>query len=337
MRILKRMDNCMGSFLNEEKPVVLGVDIGATKILVGYVESDGIVPLSRRYVIDRSNRGSTIASIKKAITDFLEIPWSMHPPLAIGVGLPGLINATAGTWEQATNLPITSPVNLAAQLIEIYKLPVALDNDVHAATLAELHLGAGLQTRDFIYLNVGTGISTGIVCNGQLVRGANNCAGEFGHTSVDMNGVACECGGHGCLEPIASGGGILAQIRTLLPAYPTSSLGKLLEPDQLTASLVFHAADNGDSLAIEVSERAVKTLGFALINLITLLNPSLIICGGGVMADGWMIRKVDNYIATHALPFVYQSLHGIVLSELKADQVGLLGASILAWKSIGKT
>jgi len=327
----------MESNMHTEKPVVLGVDVGATKILVGYVESDGIVPLSRRYAIDRSSRVSTIASIETAITDFLEIPWSMYPPLAIGVGLPGLIDATTGTWAQATNLPITSPVNLAAQLKENFKLPVALDNDVHAATLAELHLGAGRKTRDFIYLNVGTGISTGIVFNGQLVRGANNCAGEFGHTSVDMNGVACECGGHGCLEPIASGGGILAQVRALLPEYPTSCLGKLFKLDQLTASLVFYAANNGDLLGIEVSERAVRTLGFALINLIILLNPSLIICGGGVMADGWMIRQLDNYIAAHALPFVYHSLQGIVLSELKADQVGLLGASILAWKSIGKT
>jgi len=326
----------MESKMQEVKPVVLGVDVGATKILVGYIDSDGTVPLSRRYTIERSNRVSTIASIKTAITDFLEIPCCAQSPQAIGVGLPGLVDAITGTWMQATNLPITSPVDLTAQLRENFKLPVAIDNDVHAATLAELHLGSGCKTRDFIYLNVGTGISAGLVCNGQLVRGANNCAGEFGHTSVDMNGVACECGSHGCLEPIASGGGILAQVRALLPEFPTSYLRNFLKPDQLTASLVFQAADNGDPLAIEVSERAIKTLGFALINLIVLLNPSLIICGGGVMVDGWMIKQLDNYIAVHALPFVYQSLQGIVLSTLKADQVGLLGASILAWKSIGK-
>jgi glucokinase len=310
------------------EPVVIGVDVGATKILVGAVTQAGDILASQRSQIDGETQATTLRSIEASIEDFLQA-WDGSMPLAIGVGLVGQTDPKAGTWLEAMNLPIKSPVPLGKQLSDRHGIPVALDNDVHAATLAEMRWGLGKESTDFIYLNVGTGISAGLVFNGQLLRGADNYAGELGHTVVQPDGPLCPCGRRGCLEPIASGGGMLARVHEGLINFPNSTLHS--QTEHLTAHSIFTAADYGDPLAMKISSDAMQALSTALTNLVNLLNPEWIIYGGGTLSDGWLIKRVHVNVESQPLLMTRKSLKGILPSRLNPDQVSLLGAACLAW------
>ena len=310
------------------EPVVIGVDVGATKILVGAVTQAGDILASRHFQINSETQVTTLRSIEASIEDFMQ-EWDGLIPLAMGVGLVGQTDPKAGIWLEAMNLPIRSPVPLAEQLSDLYKVPVALDNDVHAAAMAELRWGIGKESTDFIYLNAGTGIAAGLVFNGQLLRGTENYAGELGHMVIQPDGPLCPCGRHGCLEPIASGGGMLAHVQERLIDFPNSILHT--QPEPLTTHHIFTAADAGDPLAIKISNDAVKALSIALINLVNLLNPEWIVYGGGTLSDGWLIERVRVDIESRSLLMTRKSLKGILPSRLNPDQVGLLGAACLAW------
>jgi glucokinase len=317
------------------EPVCLGLDMGGTKILAGMVSVEGKILHSQRFPMDRTSQASTLASLHAVLSGFLPT-WDHEPPRAAGVGLPGHIDRFNGVWVQAMSLPISQPIALAVQIQAEYGLPAALDNDVHAATLAELRWGAGCETNDFLYLNVGTGLAAGIVANGQLVRGAVNYAGEIGHMRVEPDGELCVCGQRGCLETLASGGGILAQVRKRLPDNPDSTLAKM-DGSKLTTESVFRAAaETNDPLAVSVTERAIHALGIAFVNLVNIMNPEKIIYGGGVVSDGWLMSRVSEFVLENSLPVAKQSLEGIVPSTLNPEQVGLLGAASLAWASIEK-
>ena len=308
--------------------VVIGVDVGATKILTGAVTRDGQVVASRRSPMDSGTQTSTLQSIDAALGDFLH-QWKGSRPLAIGVGLVGQIDPKTGIWLEAMNLPIKTSIPLGKRLSDQHGLPISLDNDVHAATLAEMRWGIGAESADFIYLNVGTGISAGLVFNGQLLRGSTNYAGELGHMVVLSNGPLCPCDRRGCVEPIASGGGMLNRVQEQLINFPDSTLHR--NNEVLTAHSIFSAADAGDPLAIKISSDAVQALSIALVNLVNLLNPEWIVYGGGTLSDGWLIERVRPHVETEPLRMTRRSLKGILPSRLDPGQVGLLGAACLAW------
>ena len=309
------------------EPVVIGVDVGATKILVGTVTQTGEILDSCRSPVHGESQTSTLQSIEEAIDVFIQ-NWHGSQPLGIGIGLVGQIDPKTGTWLEAMNLPIRSPVPLGRQFRDRFDVPIALDNDVHAGTLAEIRWGMGKESADFIYLNVGTGISTGLVFNGRLLRGAENYAGEFGHTVVQPDGPLCPCGRRGCVEPIASGGGLLSRAQELFVDFPDSTL-RTTQP--LSAHSIFAAADAGDPLAIKLSTDAVQALSIGLINLVNLLNPEWVVYGGGTLSDGWLMERVRLNMESQPLPMTRKSLKGILPSQLNPSQVGLLGAACLAW------
>ena len=315
------------------EPVVIGVDVGATKILVGAVTRSGEVVASRRSEVNGDTRATTIQSIKTAIEQFLQ-GWKGSRPIGMGIGLVGQTDPSTGIWLEAMNLPITEPVDLGEELSSQHGIPVALDNDVHAATLAEMRWGIGKDSHDFIYLNVGTGIASGLVFNGQLLRGTQNYAGELGHMVVQPDGPLCPCGRRGCVERIASGGGMLARVRELQLDFPDSSLH--VQRESLSAHSIFIAAEAGDSLGIKIANDAIQALSIALTNLVNLLNPEWIVYGGGTLSDGWLIARVRIPVETQPLLMTRNSLKGILPSRLSPGQVGLLGAACLAW-DIGAT
>ncbi len=164
------------------------------------------------------------------------------------------------------------------------------------------------------------------------MRGAANYAGELGHLPVLPDGPPCTCGQRGCLETLASGGGILERVRDQLPAWPASALAQA--KTTLTAADVFKAADSGDTLALSIIEDAVLALSAALIGLVNLLNPGLVVYGGGTLADGWLMGRVRPQVEQRLLPAARRALSGILPSPLHPDQVGLLGAACLAWNLV---
>jgi glucokinase len=284
--------------------------------------------------MDRSTQDSSVYSIQKAIDDFVNNSVMDVKPLSIGIGLVGHVDSVNGIWLHSLNIPISKSVPLAEIVGRQFNMPVALDNDVHAATLAELRLGAGKKTDNFIFMNVGTGISTGIVCDGRIIHGSSNCAGEAGHMYVGPGNDECICGSSGCLEPISSGGGMIKQAKSVLHKYPDSVLNDLDSKGMLVSSTIFQAAKDGDKLAVLIAQKAVKGLATALVSLTNLLNPEMIVFGGGVFKDMWLIDLLREYVYKLALSQSANALKSIQPSTLDVEYVGLLGSSFLAWDSV---
>ncbi|WP_145950159.1 ROK family protein [Paenibacillus sp. Y412MC10] len=313
-----------------EPEVALGIDVGGTKILVGYVTKSGQMLSSQSYRMDRTTQASSLDSVWRAIENFLSEPWAGREPDGIGIGVVGQTDPDSGVWMQAINIPIYKPVNLKLDLAARYELPVAVDNDVHAAVHAELRFGAGRAYSSFVYLNVGTGIAMGIVEDGRIIRGTSNYAGEIGHMSVDPQGEPCICGRLGCLEPIASGGGMLERARQKLKQYANSSLHRY--GSRLHTQLIFDEARRGDPLAERIKREAQEALGFALTNVVNLLNPEAVILGGGVFQDGNFASDLLEHIRKFSLPAASAGLKCFQPSELDPKWVGLLGAASLVWR-----
>ena len=250
----------------------------------------------------------------------------------IGVAMKGLVDHEEGVMVSSTTLRMRG-LPVRSRLEEEFGLLTAVDNDVHAATIGEMFYGAGQRFKNFIYLNVGTGVAAGMVYDGKLYRGAANLSGEFGHMTVDVHGPSCRCGMRGCVEEFASGPGIVARMRDKLGDDPSSSLAALARSGGLNATEVFRAAQRGDGMALEVLHDTVEVLGAGLVNLVNLLNPEAIILGGGVFNEADVfIEHLAEYVRAHPLGDSAASVKEISPSLLGVNDVGLIGAASLIWE-----
>lgn len=216
-------------------------------------------------------------------------------PDAIGVSFGGPVRASEGLVVLSHHVAGWENVPLVAKLENEFHTHIVMDNDANAAGLGEARFGAGanlVSKKDtaVLYITVSTGIGGGWILNGEIFRGATELAGEIGHVVIAPNGPACVCGRRGCLEQLACGPAIARSARERLTAEATRGdiLRAMVENDLtlVTALQVNQAALAGDALAREVMENAARALGFALGNVICLMNPARIIVGGGVSKAG---------------------------------------------------
>jgi len=248
---------------------------------------------------------------------------------SIGIASTGQIHPETGAIVAAPHLGWRD-VRLAATLSAKFAVPVTVENDARAAAWGEFRFG-GHRARSLLAVFVGTGVGSGAVLDGRLWTGGGNGAGELGHTRVVPDGLACSCGGHGCLEPYASGSGFRRRLRAALAAGTPTALREATggDPDALTADMVAAAANSGDAFARGLWSEAERYLALAIANYVTLLNPELLILGGGVF-DG--------------VPELFDDLTGAVLAattilareSLRIERArlgewaGVLGAASLA-------
>lgn len=265
------------------KKLCLAVDQGGTKMMIGAVDSEGKIYASKRYPTGVRNQQEMADIILNGIEDFLSAEdLGNGEAAAVGMGIVGQIDAENGIWSLMYNLESDRPIHFADMVERRFGIPCFIDNDVKAATAAELEIGIGKECNHFIYLNIGTGIAAGIVCEGKIIRGYRNNAGEVGHMIVDpYSGVRCSCGKIGCVESIASGRGIEQQYRRLLKEFPESALHKLSEEEEICSEIVFESALKGDELAMCVADKAIDAIALLIGNLITTFNPEQIVLGGG--------------------------------------------------------
>jgi glucokinase len=210
-------------------------------------------------------------------------------------------------------------------------LPVILDNDANAAAYGELHVGAARGRREVFFITLGQGIGAGLIINGHIYRGAAGFAGEFGHMTIDPEGIECACGNIGCLETIASGPNIVRRTRERLYRDRTSSLSRLAIPRdrEFTAEDIAHAASEGDEMAQLMMERTGMFLGIALAAVINLLNVEMVVMGGGVMYAGDLILKPTiKETRRRAFPPSFNSCE-IVIAKL-GPTAGMIGAALMA-------
>jgi len=276
---------------------VVGVDVGGTKVVAGLVDSDGKV-LSRErtpMVVQQGSAGG-LGSLKKVIASVLAKGDASKKIEAIGVCSPGPLNPKTGVVLNPPNLPCWRNFPLAEELAQLYRVRVKVDNDANAAGLAEALWGAGRGYCNVFYFTVGTGIGTGIVIDGRIYHGRTGAAGEGGHLSIDHNGPKCGCGKRGCIEALASGPAIARRAREKLT--PKSAMLELAggNVDAVTSEIVGQAHAAGDAIAREVLAETIADLSFWLGNVIDLLEPDVMIVGGGVAAilEPWFAEIRDR-------------------------------------------
>ncbi len=339
------------------RQVAIGIDIGGTNTAIGVVDREGNILYEKKPQLPtpqkRENPNMTVAvsdeliekyivsltaEIKTAIETIKQINAEIEVA-GIGIGAPNA-NYYSGTIENAANLPFVGVINFT-ELIQ-KNFPhikyVKLTNDANAAALGEMIYGGAKGMKNFVMITLGTGLGSGIITNGDLVYGADGFAGEVGHTTLVPKGRLCGCGGYGHLEAYCSATGIKRTVYELLAQYNAteSELAKVPYSD-MTAKIVFDAAENGDPIAKEVFLKTGELLGRSLADTVHYLSPEAIFLFGGAAAAGdYIFKPTKESMEKHLLP-TFRNKVKILPSKMKEGSVAIIGASALVWKEIEKS
>lgn len=309
---------------------VFAADLGGTHLRAATVSENGRIYSRHKQDTPRTDSpGEIVTALVKAARECEQQEAVEGERIrAVSVVVPGTVDTKAGAVVKAPNLACLDGFRLAAAVEKEFNLPVTIENDANAAAVGEMWQGAGRGYTAIVCVTLGTGVGGGIILDGKLWRGANESAAEIGHMSVDpFGGVACTCGSRGCLEVYASATAIVRMAREARPRFAGSMLS---EGDGLTAEQIYRAGVKGDELALEVFRRMGVYLGIGLANLINVLNPEVIVIGGGVV-NGWELfaKHMLQQVAERAFPLP-AAMVKIVRAEC-GDDAGLLGAARLAF------
>ena len=317
----------------------MGIDIGGTKIQVSLVEESGTVVLSRRCATPRDvGPEGVVAAIERAIGETLEEAECESSDLgAIGLAVPGVVDPDLGLVVVTPNMNLTG-VAIGSHLEGRFKVPVALSNDCNLGTLGETWLGSARNAKSTVGILVGTGVGSGVVNNGKLWRGARESAGEIGHIVMQIGGPKCGCGNYGCLETLASRSAIERDIRQAVADGRETVLSELLEGDlsMIRSGMLRRALEAEDGLVIEVMRTASEVLGHACLTVRHLVDPEVIVLGGGVMeaCSDFMLPIIENIVGSDQLPGAREG--GRVLLSALGDDAVVLGAVALAATHVGQ-
>ncbi len=306
----------------------LGLDFGGTKLLIGEVDSDGKILASKKYSTGYVNQQSATDIIKSSLGDYLRtVGCEDRTPKAIGIGMIGRVDTTAGRWLQI-DLDRSQPIDLAYEIGRTFGIPCYLSNDVKSATTAEQCWGYGRLSKDFIYINIGTGIAAGTVIDGHITRGCHFNAGEVGHTQVGVRtGVKCCCGRLDCVEAIASGSGFDQSARLMRPHYPDSALEIPAYGERVDVRRIYELARKNDTLCLTLVDNAARGIANLIMNLVRVSDPDTVVLGGGIVSDPMMYNNILKHLHDHTMRFV---TNGVVLTRLDPACIGLLGAAAVA-------
>lgn len=304
--------------LNPGARVVAAADIGATHATVAICDLAGVVLVSAQTPLQICEGPEGVLSwLSGAIGSLLQ---SCDRPredlIAVGIGLPGPVEHSTGKPSNPPIMPGWNGYDVPARVQQDFLVPVLVDNDVNVMALGE-RSRIWPQTADMIFLKVATGIGSGIICDGELRRGANGTAGDVGHISVARGaGVACRCGNTGCLEAIAGAPALAKRLNE-------SGL------DAVSGADVVALVQAGDLTAIRFVREAGRAIGEMLNMCVSILNPSLIVIGGSMAQSGeHLIAGIREEVYSRSMPQASQNL-AIVASRL-GTQAGVIGAGILA-------
>ena len=270
----------------------IGVDIGGTKVLAGVVDAEGHV-LS---VVGKQtpHRSKSPADVEDTIAEAVLELAATHEVAGVGVGAAGFVDASGSEVLFSPHLSWRREP-LRAALESRLGLPVVVDNDANTTALAEVRFGAGHGFSQLLCVTLGTGIGGALVVNGDVFRGGNGIAGEFGHMQMVPSGRRCECGNRGCWEQYTSGNALVREARELItsesPAAHRLRDRVEDEPGRLTGQLVTEVALTGDAAATELFQEIGRWLGTGLASLTAAFDPEIIIVGGGLSQAGELLLE----------------------------------------------
>ena len=313
----------------------LGIDIGGTKVAGGVVAPDGTVLATAR----RATPGSSVVETEDAIATVVEVLERGHdgPLVGVGVGAAGWFDRTGDTVLFSPHLAwrhSTLRKDLAARL----QRPMWVGNDADAAAWAEYRYGAARGADLALMITLGTGIGGGIVMGGRLHRGSHGVAGEWGHMRVVPDGRLCACGNRGCWEQYASGTALGQTAREVARSSPAAAALLLErvdgEADRLTGEHVATAAADGDPLALELLAEVGSWLGQGIADLSAVLDPEVVVIGGGVSVLGEMVLGPARQRLDRALPGRGFRPGPRVVGARLGAQAGIVGAADLVRRAV---
>jgi glucokinase len=314
-------------------PLVVGIDLGGTKILSGVVDAENrILGRSKRSTPAKEGGEAILSAIVGCVDDALaEANVERTDIVALGIGSPGPLDTKAGVILFSANLNVKD-FPLGPDLAKTLGRPVLVQNDVRVGGYAEFRLGAGRGKRDLIVAFVGTGIGGCLIQNGQVITGRTGNAGEIGHIIVKAGGPRCGCGARGCMEAMASKTAIARRVGKALRRGIPSVLSSKLDTRQnrLKSRELAAAVQGGDAVAIKEVHRAAHFLGLGLGSLINVLGPEAVIIGGGVtgaLGEPW----IELIRASARRQILVDPENKITIEQAGlGDNSGILGAALLA-------
>lgn len=307
----------------------IGVDVGGTRIAAGLVERKGRVVKDVRTLTPGNGPFAIVDAIIEAVE---QVSPGVHASeiAGIGIGLPAQVDFLKQSVEFCTNLPLAG-VDVRSLVLSRVRHEVTLDNDGNLAANGEFRFGTAKGARDFLMLTVGTGVGGGLFLNGEPYRGSRGMGGEIGHMVVQMDGPPCPCGGSGHLESYLSRPALAARGQEAAGAFKGQAI--LAEAggnaEDITAEAVVRAALKGDDVARQILLEAGEVLGKALVGIVNLLNPRLIIVGGGIgEACGFMVERAAEVVNSEALA----GRRDVAFKQAAlGNDAGILGAAALAF------
>ena len=314
---------------------VVGIDFGGTKVLAGVVEmsSGRLVATSKKKTRNPNDQADVAKRLNIVVDDALaSAGLTAKDIVGIGIGAAGMVNREKGVLLSAVNLGL-SEVPLTEPLSQQYNVPAKLGNDVEVATLGELRFGAGKGCDHFVCIFVGTGIGSGIVVDGKILRGATGTAGEIGHMVLYPYGRLCGCGAYGCLEAYASRSAIAKLIASEIGRGVPSIVQDKIDPTKgiLRSKALSQALEVGDPLVTRAVTEAAHFMGLGLASVINFFNPKRIILGGGLVeASDMFFKTACSVAAQRCIPVAAKKLD-IVKAGL-GDNSGIIGAAMLLAK-----
>jgi len=322
---------------NNRQVLILGIDLGGTKILTAVTDAQGKI-LSHDQSVTPAEQGqqAVVISIMESVNRSLKQAQITAPDLAaVGLGAPGLSNPETGILYTSPHLPRWKDVPIRDIIEKELGKKTYLINDATAAAIGELHYGAGKGMRQLIYITVSTGIGGGIIINGKVYTGSGGMAGEPGHMVIDDKGPQCTCGNKGCWETLASGSALAREARYRINEGAATSILEYADgdTDKVNAEAIHEAAKTGDKLANELITQTAYYLGVGLANLINIFNPEIIVLGGGLTNIGdTLLEPAYDEARRRAFKQTYQAVR-FARAEL-GYYPGVLGAAAYALEKI---
>lgn len=312
----------------------VGADLGGTNIASVLVDEFGkIINKHTRPTEAKKGPNVVIENVKNSIHKVCsDIP--KKEVAGIGLGIPGLIDIEKGISVFAGNLGWEN-IPVLEEFKREFKKPVFMDNDVRVATLGEKYFGAGRGINNLICITLGTGIGSGIIIDGKMYRGHSSCAGEIGHITVVKDGLYCNCGNRGCLEVYASAPGISRRAREYIMAGHYTILDSMTGGNlsKITPKLISEAYDKGDKLAMRIMEETAEILAIGIANYIDIIDPEMVVIGGGVsLAGERLFKPLRKFVIERSMNQIAKNVK-IVPAMLK-NESGMMGSAALAMKGL---
>jgi len=308
----------------------IGVDIGGTKVLGGVVDASGNILTTHREDTPKAGGDELTQAIIGVIQELL----AQHPATSVGISAAGFVSSDRQTMLATPNIAGWNGINLMTEISREVDLPIVIENDANAAAWGEAIYGAGRGESELMMVTVGTGIGGGIISNGGLYRGAFGVAAEFGHMRVVPGGHLCGCGKFGCFEQYASGSALHRHLMEAIAKDPTRAHSLLARGDGTLEGIkgnhITAAARAGDPIAVEAFNTTGDWLGAGIASLSVILDPALVVIGGGVIDAGELLMAPTRLAIEKYMPFSGKHpTPRIVVAELGND-AGLVGVADLA-------